>query len=88
MFMREAIANTDCFTNYEKNDILWLKLAASLCSLDIYKHDVLSRAFDKNYITQVFKQRTYYNLMKFVSNFEIYSVSERCRVLIISVSSH
>lgn len=54
--LKEALSKTDCFANYNKRDVLWIKLAASLCALDIYKRDVLSIALDETSLKKVIKQ--------------------------------
>lgn len=53
--IKMMIATTNMFKNAGRREIIWLRLAANMCMLNIYKTDVLESAFRDNYIQKVFK---------------------------------
>ncbi|KAB0800557.1 hypothetical protein PPYR_06297 [Photinus pyralis] len=64
--MKNALAETTCFQDYKKPDILWMKLAAALCSLDVYKFDVLDKCFSDSYLESMIKQRNIFDFGNFI----------------------
>ncbi|KAK4885237.1 hypothetical protein RN001_001508 [Aquatica leii] len=65
-FIKKEIINSSCFREYEKRDMLWLKLAAALCSLDIYKLDVLEKALSADYLKSIVKQQNRFDFDHFL----------------------
>ncbi|KAF2879474.1 hypothetical protein ILUMI_26698 [Ignelater luminosus] len=53
--LKEALINTKCFQNYTKRDVVWPKLAVSLCALDIYKLDVIEYVFNEEHANKIFR---------------------------------
>ncbi|KAK5647620.1 hypothetical protein RI129_002512 [Pyrocoelia pectoralis] len=64
--IKSALVDTTCFRDYKKPDILWIKLAAALCSLDIYKFDVLDKCFSDSYVESIIKQRNLLDYSNFI----------------------
>lgn len=58
--LEEALTNTKCFQNYSKRDILWPRLAVSLCALDIYKLDVIEYVLNEDNINKIFKESMFF----------------------------
>lgn len=50
IMQRENIAQTD------KKEIIWIKFAASLCLLDIYKLEVFTKCLNETFLSHLFKK--------------------------------
>ncbi|KAF5303619.1 hypothetical protein FQA39_LY09866 [Lamprigera yunnana] len=68
--LKNSISNSSCFKVFEKRDIIWLKLAAAMCSLDIYKLDVLTKALDQQYLDYVFNQQIQLDYEHFIQIYQ------------------
>ncbi|XP_030762519.1 uncharacterized protein LOC115887274 [Sitophilus oryzae] len=55
----------------DKREIIWIRFAAALCLLEIYKADVLSRALNRSYLEAIFRKG-------FISDFENYFIIWKC----------
>ncbi|KAF5308173.1 hypothetical protein FQR65_LT06353 [Abscondita terminalis] len=64
--IENILLNSTCFKEYEKRDMLWLKLSAAMCSLGIYKFDVLEKALDKRNLDLMFKQQNKFDYEHFL----------------------
>lgn len=54
--VRDIILKSKNLGSVDKKEIIWLKYAASLCLLDIYKIDVLNRALNVNFLEASFRK--------------------------------
>lgn len=45
-----------------RKEIIWIRFAASLCLLDIYKIDVLTRALNSEYLESLFRKGAYFTI--------------------------
>jgi FAST kinase domain-containing protein 2 len=70
--VRSLLANSENITRSEKKDIIWMKFAAALCVLDIFRLDVLTKCLDETFLHALFTNR------KFMSDFENYFTIWQC----------
>ncbi|XP_063908146.1 uncharacterized protein LOC135126209 [Zophobas morio] len=64
--VKNIIARSENVANSDRKEIIWIKFAASLCLLDIFKLDVLNKCLNASFLQQLFSKR------KFMSDFENY----------------
>jgi hypothetical protein len=56
--VRCLLANSENITRSEKKDIIWMKFAAALCVLDIFRLDVLTKCLDETFLHALFTNRS------------------------------
>lgn len=48
--LKALIARTENIANSDRKEIIWIKFAAALCLLDIYKVDILTKCLSEEFL--------------------------------------
>ena len=80
--VKNIIARSENVANSDRKEIIWIKFAASLCLLDIFKLDVLNKCLNASFLQQLFSKRSMLrhcllrsfslSFLEFMSDFENY----------------
>ncbi|EFA07285.1 uncharacterized protein LOC660773 [Tribolium castaneum] len=70
--LKDLIIRSENVANSAKKEIIWIKFAAALCLLDIYKLDVLTKCLNENFLNALFNKK------RFKSDFENYATIWQC----------
>lgn len=74
--LKDYIEQSSLFTSTNVKDIIWLKMIAVLCSLDIYKSGMLQTRLSGDFLTAVLQRSTTVNKLRYFS----LTLTFNCRV--------